>query len=329
MPKLAKEPGLFVPRGSARVAVLANPAARRGRAAADIKRVLEQLRLRGVDPLVLDPSSADDALTTALRCVEAGFDRLIAIGGDGIFHIAANAAVGSATVVGVVAAGTGNDAAHALGLAAGSLERRVVRALDDSVPVDLLACSQPGWSKPLHAVTSCIAGFPVTVNLRAEAMLHPRGPVRYTLATLQTISAMKPGRFRLSLRGGTQKDSGACRVLEEPAAVVVVANTGLFGGGMRICPQARPDDGLLDICLVGDVGRLELLRAFPKVRTGAHVDHPKVTMLQATEVQVEALDADPTVRADGESFGSLPITIAVQSGALLVAGATTHPTGRV
>ena len=328
MPKIPKERNQFVPQSSTRVAVLANPAARRGRATADIEKVLEQLRSLGVQPLVLDSTSVEKARTAALVCVETGIDRLIVVGGDGILHIAANAAAGSSTVVGVVAAGTGNDAAHALGLTDGGLEQRVVRSLGDPVPIDLLACKQPGAVKPVHAVTSCIAGFPVTVNLRAEAMVHPRGAARYTLATLQTIPSMKPGRFRLSLRGGATDGSSGYRGLEQRAAVLVIANTGLFGGGMRICPQARPDDGLLDICLVGDAGRLELLRAFPKVRTGAHVDHPKVTMLQASEVQVEALEADSTIRADGESFGSLPITITVQSGALLVAGATTHPIGR-
>ena len=110
--------------------------------------------------------------------------------------------------------------------------------------------------------------------------------------------------------------------------MVVVANLGLFGGGRRSCPDARPDDGLLDLCLVGDVGRLALLRAFPKVRTGAHLDHPAVTVLRVAELSVEMLDGDPTVRADGEPFGVLPATFRVRTGALLVAGASTDPPGR-
>ena len=92
--------------------------------------------------------------------------------------------------------------------------------------------------------------------------------------------------------------------------------------------SSLPDDGLLDLCLVGDVGRLALLRAFPKVRTGAHLDHPAVTVLRVAELSLEMLDGDPTVRADGEPFGALPATFRVRAGALLVAGASTAPPGR-
>jgi diacylglycerol kinase (ATP) len=135
---------------------------------------------------------------------------------------------------------------------------------------------------------------------------------------------MQPGRFRLTFSGGP--DDGV--VLDQRAAVVVVANLGLFGGGMRICPDASPDDGLLDVCLVGDVGRLALLRAFPKVRTGAHLDHSDVTIHRASEVHLETDTADPTVRADGEPFTRLPLTVTVRPGSLLVAGAGCHPPGR-
>ena len=322
-----------LPRKSAQVALLANPVARRGQAAADVSRVLDRMRHRGIEPLVLDASSADEARAAARRAVEVGISRLVAIGGDGVAHMVAGAAAGSPTVVGVVAAGTGNDAATALGLATGDLDDRTDRALADPVPVDLLECRNGDHpSSPTtadrHALTSCIAGFPAVVNVRAEAMPWPRGPSRYTLATLGTILRMRPGLFRLTLTGGPDGGPGAGRVLDQRAAVVVVANLGLFGGGMRICPDARPDDGLLDLCLVGDVGRLALLRAFPKVRTGAHLDHPAVTVLRVAELSVEMLDGDPTVRADGEPFGALPATFRVRAGALLVAGASTDPPGR-
>ena len=322
-----------LPRKSAQVALLANPAARRGRAAVDVSRVLARLRHRGVEPLVLDTSSADEARGAVQRAVKAGISRLVAVGGDGIMHMAAGAAAGSSTVVGVVAAGTGNDAATALGLADGDLDDQTDRALADPVPVDLLIRRNHDHSPDptlagRHALTSCIAGFPALVNVRAEAMSWPRGPSRYTLATLGAIPRMRPSLFRLILTGGPDGGPGPGRILEQRAAVVVVANLGLFGGGMRICPDARPDDGLLDVCLVGDVGRLALLRAFPKVRTGKHLDHPEVTVLRAVELSVEVLDGDPTIRADGEPFGALPTTFGVRPGALLVAGASTSPPGR-
>ena len=295
------------------VALLANPAARSGRAAAVVHRVVDRLRAHGIEPLLLDATSADAARVAAAHAVTTGTQRLVAFGGDGIVQIAADAAAGSATVLGLVAGGTGNDATEALRLRDGSLEDRIDRALEDPVPVDLISDSHR------HAVTSCVTGFPAAVNVRAEAMRYPRGPSRYTLATLAELPGMRPGRYRLTLDG---------EVVDLAAAVVVVANTAFFGGGMRICPDADPTDGLLDVCVVGEVGRLSLLRSFAKVRTGAHLDHPDVSMFRAATVGIEPLDAEPGLRADGEPFGSLPCTLTARPGAVWVAGARTTPPGR-
>ena len=295
------------------VSLLANPAARSGRAAGDVQTVLDRLRTHKVEPLLLNATSAGEAATVAADAVASGVDRLVLFGGDGIVQIGANAAAGSDTVLGLVAGGTGNDAAKALGLRGGSLEDRVDRALADPVPIDLI------WTGERHAVTSCVAGFPAAVNVRAEAMRFPRGPSRYTLATLAELPAMRPGRYRLTLDG---------EVVELTAAVVVVANTAFFGGGMLICPDADPADGLLDVCIVGEVGRLSLLRSFAKVRTGAHVDHPGVSMFRAAAVAITALDAQPGLRADGEPFGSLPCELVAQPGAIRVAGANSAPADR-
>ena len=264
------------------------------------------------------------------------------LGATAIAGAIARSAIGPADVDfaylgNVVAAGTGNDFAGALGLipsdgTADDLAARVDRALADPVAVDVVARTShtTDAQHTSHAATVCIAGFPAVVNARAEAMVRPRGPSRYTLATLLAIGGMRPTRFHLACRGGP--DDG--RVVDQRCAVVAAANTGLFGGGMRICPDARPDDGLLDVCLVGDVGRIALLRAFPKVRTGAHLDHPEVTILRAAEVDLEAVEegagsgAEP-LRADGEPFGTLPCTLSARPGALWVAGAVPGPVGRV
>jgi len=295
------------------VALLANPAARSGRAAAVVHRVVDRLRAHGIEPLLLDATSADAARVAAAHAVTTGTQRLVAFGGDGIVQIAADAAAGSATVLGLVGGGTGNDATEALRLRDGSLEDRIDRALEDPVPVDLISDSHR------HAVTSCVTGFPAAVNVRAEAMRYPRGPSRYTLATLAELPGMRPGRYRLTLDG---------EVVDLAAAVVVVANTAFFGGGMRICPDADPTDGLLDVCVVGEVGRLSLLRSFAKVRTGAHLDHPDVLMFRAATVGIEPLDAEPGLRADGEPFGSLPCPLPARPGAVWVAGARPTPPGR-
>jgi len=298
-----------------RMALLANPAARAGRAADDVHRVMARLRSHGIEPELLTAESPRSAADAARRCIDDGIDRLLVLGGDGIMHIAAGAVVGTSTVMGVIPAGTGNDFARALGLLGGGLEDRVDAALADPVALD--AIDAGGRT----AVTSVIAGFPSAVNARTNRMAFPRGTARYTIATLLEIPRMRPTDYRLVLDG---------EAIDLRAAVVVVANTRFFGAGMDICPDADPADGLLDICIVGDAGRLELLRSFQKVKTGSHIGHPKVSMFRASEV---VLEGDGDVRADGEAFGELtvgtPLTLRTASGALLVAGASIQRADRV
>ena len=283
------------------VAVLANPAARAGR---DLDRVLQRLQALGVAPDVLAAGSPAEAIAAAEKAVADGTERLVVVGGDGIVHLAAGALAGSSTALGIIAAGTGNDAARALGLLDGDLGTRVDRALDEPTAIDMIS----GGDRP--AVTNVIIGFPATVNERANRMRM--GAARYTVATLLEIPRMRPQPYRLVL-------DGEARDLH--AAVVVVANTAYFGAGMAICPDADPTDGLLDVCVVGDASRVELLRSFRLVSSGRHVGHPKVSMFRAGEVTVEGTGP---IRADGEPLGALPVTLRPDRGALLVAGASAH-----
>ena len=292
------------------VSLLVNPQAGGGRAGPASKAVVAYLRDLGVETEVLAPTSPEDALEAARQVGAMGAGRLLVVGGDGLIRLAASALAGGTTVLGVVAAGTGNDAARALRLLDGSLEEQVQRALADPVPIDLVV----GSGQPV--VTSAVCGFPTTVNERANRMRFPKGASRYTLATLLEVPRMVPAHYRLILDG---------EALEIGAAAIVVANTAYFGGGMQICPEADPIDGLLDVCVIGDVGRLDLLRSLQQVRTGRHVDHPKVAMYRAGVVGVEGVG---TMRADGEPLGDLPVVLRADPGALLVAGATTAAPGR-
>lgn len=293
--------------GVLRMALLANPEARAGRAALDVDHVVDRLHHHLVELEVLSTDSPSAAADAARGAVCDGVDRLLVLGGDGITHLVVGAVADTPTVLGVIPAGTGNDFARALGLLDGTLEQRVDRALADPVALDVIDAGGR------IALTSVIAGFPSNVNTRANRMAFPRGTARYTIATLLELPRMRPTDHRLVLDG---------RVHDVRAAAVVVANSRYFGAGMDICPDADPTDGLLDVCIVGDTGRLELLRSFQKVKTGTHVEHPKVTMHRATEVVIEGVGE---VRADGEAFGELPVSLRAAPGALMVAGASTAP----
>lgn len=127
---------------------------------------------------------------------------------------------------------------------------------------------------------------------------------------LAELAAFRPFPYRITLDGGA--------VREVEATLVAVGNGSSYGGGMRICPGADLTDGLFDVTIVGDCRRRTLLRVFPKVYRGTHIDHPKVTVLRAAKVEIAA--AGVSGYADGERLGELPLTARCVPGALRLIG---------
>ncbi|MBV9291555.1 MAG: diacylglycerol kinase [Frankiales bacterium] len=281
----------------ANVALLVNPTAGKGRAAGVIAKVTEQLRTGGSNVAILVGRDADDATGLAQQAVADGVDGLVALGGDGMVHLALNVVAGTQTPLGIVPAGTGNDLASTLGLPTkdpAAAARLVAERLRD------------GSARSMDAVRvgdrwyGCVlsAGFDSRVNDRANRMSWPRGRMRYNLAILAELGVFKPVPFMLELDGERW---------ETEAMLVAIGNAKSYGAGMQICPDAVVDDGLVDITVLGPVSKPAFLRAFPKVFKGTHRDHPAVTMRRARVVSIAATE-DVTVYADGEHLGSLPVT---------------------
>jgi diacylglycerol kinase (ATP) len=145
------------------------------------------------------------------------------------------------------------------------------------------------------------------VNERANRMRWPRGPRRYDLAVFAELSALRPRPLVLTVDGDRR---------ELEVTLVAVGNGPQYGGGMRICPAARLDDGMFDVTVVGPVSRADLVRLKPRVRTGRHVEHPAVQVVRAREVRLESPDV--VAYADGERVGPLPLTMACVRSALRV-----------
>ena len=285
------------------VHVLANPAARKGRGAAHYAKVLDALRAHGAPFRELNANSAADARAALRPVVAVPGARVVLVGGDGLVHLALQELATNDAVLGVIPAGSGNDFAHALGLDKGPLDEQITRALGDDHPLDAIRAGTT-WVASVATV-----GFAASVNARANALRWPRGGARYTLATFAVLPRLRAVPLTLELDG-------------EPTAVITtmlaIANTSYFGGGMEICPDARPDDGLLDIAVIGDVRPLTLLRVFPKVFRGTHTAHPKCTMYRAKQVRL--LDTSTELWGDGELVGPAPIALEAVAGAFRVAG---------
>lgn len=288
-----------------RVALIVNPTAGKGAGQALGDETRGRLRAAGVDVVEASGRSWAESRERAEAALQAGVDALVVVGGDGLVHLAVNLVAGSTTPIGVVAAGTGNDFARNLGLpvrdAAGAVDvvtGGAVRTIDAG-----RATGPNGDTKWFAGVLG--AGFDAVVTARAARMRWPRGQMRYNLAVLRELPFFKPIPYVVELDG---------RRIDTRAMLVAVANTPSFGGGMLVCPEADPTDGLLDVLIVRAISVPAFLRVFPSVYRGAHVSHEAVEIHRATRVRLTA----DSIRsqADGEPFTELPLEIEVVPRAL-------------
>ncbi|CAM5591719.1 diacylglycerol kinase [Streptomyces pilosus] len=291
------------------ITLFVNPTAGRGRGARAALPAASALRDAGFSVRTVLGDDPGDALARVRAAIDEGTGALIAVGGDGMANLALQAVVGTGTPFGLVAAGTGNDFARALGMplrepaAAG---RMIADALKCGRVRDIdLGRIGDHWFGAVLA-----SGFDSRVNDRGNRMRLPLGRLKYDVAMVAELAAFRPLPYRITLDGG--------EVREVEATLVAVGNGPSYGGGMRICPGADLTDGLFDITVVGECSRATLLRVFPRVYRGTHVGHPAITVLRAASVELAAEQV--TGYADGEPVGPLPLTARCVPGALRVVG---------
>ena len=268
------------------VLVIVNPAADRGRAARRWPAVAQGLKRAGI--------AFDEAITAArgeaVGIAERGASPhavVVAAGGDGTVHEVVNGLMraGGRAAFGVIPLGSGDDFAKLVSkdllfnlsnektrpfdvgrIVSGSETRYFANGMD-------IGFGAHG-ARNVQRVPRFLTGFGAYLGALALTM------VRYPLLTV-----------RLRLDGAP--------AFELTTAMTAVMNGTTFGGSFRVCPEARPDDGVLDLLLVGAVSRLEILRLVPKILRGAHAGDPRLRMARAKRVQIEAIEP-LLLEADGE-----------------------------
>lgn len=288
--------------------MLINPTSGKGRGGKNAPVAARRMRERGLKVSEISGGSAEESLDLARRAVEEGADALIACGGDGTVHLALQAVVNTDVPLGIIPVGTGDDNARTLQLPLNDASAAADTIADWNVrTIDTGYVEAGGISRHFLGVMS--VGFDSQCNERANRMKWPSGQARYNLAILATLSVFKPISFTFTFDG----------VMETQDAMLIAIGNGIsYGGGMKVCPGAKHDDGLLDVTILDAVGKITFLRAFPGVFKGTHVNEPYV---QVRQIKVAKIDAPgQVVYADGERIGEVPATIEARPGSLKVLG---------
>ena len=255
-------------------------------------------------------------------------DVILLFGGDGTVHRHLGQLVKLRLPVLVVPAGSGNDFARALGLKSvrDSLAawRRFCSDARNVREIDLGVVSATedadGASAPHERYFCCVAGVGLDGEVARRANRLPRwlrGHGGYALSLAPTVFIFAPFPMKIMTRSQPEPTAAWTTRSDQPTMLAAFANTPLYGGGMKIAPRAKMDDGLLDVCIVGAVNPSKLFCMFPTVYAGRHLGIKEVEYFHAARVRVET-EHPLDVYADGEYVCRTPVEISIQPASLKV-----------
>ncbi|MGB7212442.1 MAG: diacylglycerol kinase family protein [Gemmatimonadales bacterium] len=291
-------------------ALLYNPAAGRGLAPRLRDRALRAARAHWPRIELLETERAGDGVRLAQDAAQSGFDLILVLGGDGTVHEAANGVLGSRAPtlpsIGVIPCGTGNDFANLVGTARCRPEEAIRR---------LAAATQArfdvgeAWGE--YFVNSAGIGLDADVAYELRTVKRLRGTAAYALALLRTLHTFRPRQLEVTV--GAETWSGRW-------TAVVLGNGPVEGGSFRLTPDAKPDDGELDLCAVTELPMARLLTLIPTLFWGGHGRYREVRLRRVTTVTIRSPEGPLRLHLDGEirSTGAAEVVIQVRPATLPV-----------
>jgi diacylglycerol kinase (ATP) len=245
------------------------------------------------------------------RQAAARAELLVAVGGDGTVNEVVNGLIAeqASAELAVIPRGTGADFVRTFDIPATLDDALRVALAGRSRLIDLGRATYRTWSggeETSHFANVASAGMSGAIAKRVNESKSRFAKASYFLATFAVFARWQASEVRVAVddesRSGRMRD-------------VVIANCRYFGGGMKICPEAEPDDGLLDALLIGDVTKVDLTVTLPKIYRGTHLPHPKAELLRGRHVSVDA-DVPLPIQLDGEQPGTTPVSFDLVRSAL-------------
>lgn len=285
--------------GVSRYALLVNPSAGSGRALKRLPAITAELDRRRMSHRIVMTTGLDHGCREAEQAAEQG-EIPVVVSGDGLIGKVGGMLAGTATPLGVIPGGRGNDFARVVGIPTEPAEAVAILAADHRRRIDVGDAN----GERFLCIASC--GFDSDANRIANEVKLISGAPVYAYAAIKALWQWRPARFSVTVDGERRELTGYS---------VVVANSKAYGGGMYVAPDALLDDGELDVITTADIPKRRFLAGIPDVFKGKHVEHAEVAVRRGRVVEVEA-DRPFDVYADGDPITKLPVRITVLPDAL-------------
>jgi len=295
---------------------IVNPAAGRGRASQDWEKLAQLLRACGLRFETRKTLRRGQAAELAREGIRLGYRTILVVGGDGTVSEVINGLLPLSEIrqdrvlFGAVPAGTGSDFARSIPLPKEpQMLARTLRA-GQRRPLDIGHMTYQAGAKRMARFFANVADVGIGAEVVRRAAAQPRwlgGTGAFLVASVASLLTHHNERIELTIDGGSR--------IETRVRALVVANARYFGGGMHVAPAADWSDGVLDVVVLGNIGRMEGILSLPQLYRGTHGRNRKVVFLRARQIIVRA--AQPVgLEADGELLGTTPVEFNVWPGAL-------------
>lgn len=274
------------------------------------KKVEKELMLDSKPYLVRHTERPADTAKAVTELFDSKVKAIIAVGGDGTINEVVNRLVPKDIPLGVIPAGSGNDFARCLGIPMDY--KKALRRIFENNPVktDLL------YTGSRYCLTVTGIGFDGKIAETVNRSFYKSwfnqlrlGKLTYVASMLEVLKTYKPTNVKITIDNE--------ELFFSKVWLVAVANAPNYGGGIRICPEAVHNDGLLDICIAHGLSRWELLRLFPKAYKGGHLRDKKVSFFKGKDVYLQS-DTPVLVQGDGELIMTSPVRLQIKKDALQV-----------
>ncbi|HBG16077.1 MAG TPA: hypothetical protein DDW93_04795 [Firmicutes bacterium] len=293
-----------------KVKVIMNPIAGRGRAQKAKPLILKALLEYDCDVHLEETKEPNHATEIAQKAVKAGFDLILVAGGDGTINQVVNGMAESPIPLGVLCCGTGNDFAAALKMPKDPIAgvRQIMEG--EISKVDLCQVNNR------YFVSSVGAGFDGEVAFNVNnGFRNVGGMTAYLLSVFKTLFSYKARKVKLTVDG---------LVMEFNSLLVAVTNSSTYGGGIKVNPDARIDDGFFDVCAAQKMNILEIICCLPLVVAGWHQNLKKVKLLKGRDITVES-NHPLYYQLDGEVLMDNVLRFSLLPQSLLIKGGKFEP----